>query len=103
MQRQTTKAVKHTTKHQVSFSVKKKSRTKIFQNRDVQQIIKRTLPKEIDVGLLSPANMRDSKHGHKIIYFQMKILQRKTFDEIISCVKKGQSLLTPQNEPYSDN
>ena len=67
----------------------RKSRTKIFQNRDVQQIIKRTLPKEIEVGLLSPANMRDSKHGHKIIYFQMKILKRETFDELISCMKKG--------------
>ena len=99
MQRQTTKAVKHKTKHQVSFSVKRKNRTKVFQNRDVQQIIKRTLPKEIDVGLLSPANMRDSKHGHKIIYFQMKILKRETFDEIISCVKRGQHFLTPQNEP----
>ena len=100
MQRQTTKAVKHRIKHQVSLSVKRKSRTKIFQNRDVHQIIKRTLPKEIEVGLLSPANMRDSKHGHKIIYFQMKIFpQRGTFDEIISCVKRGTHFLTPQNEP----
>ena len=90
-------------KHQIKSRLKIKSRTKIFQNRYVHQIIKRTVPKEIDVGLLSPVNMRDSKHGHKIIYFQMRILQRETFDEIISCVKKGQNLLTPQNEQYSEN
>ena len=90
-------------KHQIKSSLKIKSRREGFQNGDVQQIIKRTLPKEIDVGLLSPANMRDSKHGHKIIYFQMKNLQGETFDEIISCVKKGQNLLTPQNEQYSEN
>ena len=90
-------------KHQIKSSLKIKSRRERFQNGDVQQIIKRTLPKEIDVGLLSPANMRDSKHGHKIIYFQMRILERETFDEIISCVKKGKNWLTPQNEQYSEN
>ena len=103
MQTQNKKAVQNKIKHQVSSSLKIKSGRNRFQNRDVQQIIKRTLPKEIEVGLLSPVNMRDSKHGHKIIYFQMKILQGETSDEIISFVKKGQNLLTPQNEQYSEN